>query len=117
MVKKLDVGDIVGVSGHLFRTKTGELTIACRKIKLITRSMRPLPEKYHGLTDMETRYRQRYVDRHAARERDFLQTQPDCARIPPLYGRPRFYGSGNSHDAAAGWRRCGQAFQNAPQCP
>lgn len=62
VVKKLDVGDIVGVSGHLFRTKTGELTIACRKIKLITRSMRPLPEKYHGLTDMETRYRQRYVD-------------------------------------------------------
>ena len=57
VVKKLDIGDIVGVSGHLFRTKTGELTIACRKVKLITRSMRPLPEKYHGLTDMETRYR------------------------------------------------------------
>ena len=62
LVKKLDIGDIVGVSGHLFRTKTGELTIACRKIKLITRSLRPLPEKYHGLKDMETRYRQRYVD-------------------------------------------------------
>ena len=55
IVKKLDVGDIVGVSGHLFRTKTGELTIACRSLKLITRSMRPLPEKYHGLKDMETR--------------------------------------------------------------
>lgn len=62
IVKKLDVGDIIGVSGHLFRTKTGELTIACRSLKLITRSMRPLPEKYHGLKDMETRYRQRYVD-------------------------------------------------------
>lgn len=62
LVKKLDVGDIVGISGHLFRTKTGELTIACRTIKLITRSMRPLPEKYHGLKDLETRYRQRYVD-------------------------------------------------------
>ena len=62
IVKKLDVGDIVGVSGHLFRTKTGELTIACRSLKLITRSMRPLPEKYPGLKDMETRYRQRYVD-------------------------------------------------------
>ncbi len=62
IVKKLDVGDIVGVSGHLFHTKTGELTIACRSLKLITRSMRPLPEKYHGLKDMETRYRQRYVD-------------------------------------------------------
>ena len=44
LVKKLDIGDIVGVSGHLFRTKTGELTIACRNIKLITRSLRPLPE-------------------------------------------------------------------------
>ncbi len=62
IVKKLDVGDIVGISGHLFRTKTNELTVACRTIKLITRSMRPLPEKYHGLTDTETRYRQRYVD-------------------------------------------------------
>ncbi len=62
LVKKLDVGDIVGISGHMFRTRTDELTVACREIKLITRSMRPLPEKYHGLTDTETRYRQRYVD-------------------------------------------------------
>lgn len=62
IVKKLDIGDIIGVSGHLFRTKTGELTISCRKLRLLTRSMRPLPEKYHGLKDMETRYRQRYVD-------------------------------------------------------
>ncbi|MBO4313752.1 MAG: lysine--tRNA ligase, partial [Desulfovibrio sp.] len=62
IVKKLDVGDIVGVSGKLFRTKTDELTIACATLMLITRSMRSLPEKYHGLKDMETRYRQRYVD-------------------------------------------------------
>jgi len=62
MVKKLEVGDILGVEGHLFRTKTGELTLACRSLRLLTRSMRPLPEKYHGLKDMETRYRQRYVD-------------------------------------------------------
>lgn len=61
-VKKFDVGDIVGVQGGLFRTKTGELTVACHSIRLLTRSMRPLPEKYHGLKDMETRYRQRYVD-------------------------------------------------------
>ena len=60
--KKLDVGDIVGVSGHLFRTKTGELTLSCDRVRLLSRSMRPLPEKYHGLKDMETRYRQRYVD-------------------------------------------------------
>ncbi len=62
VVRKLEVGDIVGVSGHLFRTRTGELTIACRSLRLLVRSMRPLPEKYHGLKDMETRYRQRYVD-------------------------------------------------------
>ncbi|MBQ9537478.1 MAG: lysine--tRNA ligase [Desulfovibrionaceae bacterium] len=61
-VKKYDIGDIIGVAGHLFRTKTGELTISCTQVLLITRSMRSLPEKYHGLKDMETRYRQRYVD-------------------------------------------------------
>ena len=60
--KKLDVGDILGVTGYLFRTETGELTLSCTHVKLITRCMRPLPEKYHGLKDMETRYRQRYVD-------------------------------------------------------
>ena len=60
--RKLDIGDIVGVCGPLFRTKTGELTVNCRKIKLLTRSFRTLPEKYHGLKDVETRYRQRYLD-------------------------------------------------------
>lgn len=60
--KKTDIGDIVGVNGGLFRTKTGELTVKTKKFKLITKSMRPLPEKYHGLKDVETRYRQRYVD-------------------------------------------------------
>jgi lysyl-tRNA synthetase class 2 len=62
VIKKLEVGDIVGVRGSLFRTRTGELTISCAVLTLLTRSMRPLPEKYHGLKDMETRYRQRYVD-------------------------------------------------------
>ncbi len=60
--KKFDIGDIVGVTGSLFRTKTDELTLSCKQVKLLTKSMRPLPEKYHGLKDMETRYRQRYVD-------------------------------------------------------
>jgi len=60
--KKLDIGDIVGVAGRLFRTKTGELTVHAETVKLLTKSMRPLPEKYHGLKDVETRYRQRYVD-------------------------------------------------------
>ena len=57
-----DIGDIVGVSGHPFRTKTGELSISVTEIRLLTKSLLPLPEKFHGLTDVETRYRQRYVD-------------------------------------------------------
>ena len=60
--KKWDVGDIVGVEGKLFRTKTGELSIEATRLQMITKSLRPLPEKFHGLTDVETRYRQRYVD-------------------------------------------------------
>jgi lysyl-tRNA synthetase class 2 len=60
--KKFEVGDIIGVQGGLFRTQTGELTIKAETITLITKSMRPLPEKFHGLKDVETRYRQRYVD-------------------------------------------------------
>ncbi len=60
--KKWDIGDIVGAEGHLFKTKTGELSIHARAITMISKSLRPLPEKWHGLTDVETRYRQRYVD-------------------------------------------------------
>ena len=60
--KKLDVGDIVGVKGTLFRTKTGELTVNCREVTLLAKALRPLPEKWHGLRDIETRYRQRYLD-------------------------------------------------------
>lgn len=60
--KKWDVGDIAGVEGSLFKTKTGELSLEAHTLQLITKSMRPLPEKFHGLTDVETRYRQRYLD-------------------------------------------------------
>ena len=60
--RKWDIGDIVGVEGQLFKTKTGELSIRASRIRLLTKSLRPLPEKFHGLTDQEMRYRQRYVD-------------------------------------------------------
>ncbi|HNP66232.1 MAG TPA: lysine--tRNA ligase [Woeseiaceae bacterium] len=60
--KKWDVGDIVGASGELFRTQKGELTVLADDVRLLTKSLRPLPEKWHGLSDQETRYRQRYVD-------------------------------------------------------
>jgi lysyl-tRNA synthetase, class II len=60
--KKLDIGDIVYISGKLFRTKTGEMTIEAQRLILLSKSIHPLPEKWHGLTDIETRYRQRYLD-------------------------------------------------------
>lgn len=58
----MDIGDIAGISGHPFRTKTGELSLHAHEVRLLTKSLLPLPEKFHGLTDVETRYRQRYVD-------------------------------------------------------
>ncbi|MBX2886617.1 MAG: lysine--tRNA ligase [Granulosicoccus sp.] len=70
--KQMDVGDIVGVQGTLFVTKTGELSVKAQSVRLLTKSLRPLPEKFHGLTDQETRYRQRYVD---------LIMNPDSRRI------------------------------------
>ncbi len=60
--KGWDVGDIVGASGVLFRTKTGELSVRVERLRLLVKSLRPLPDKWHGLADVETRYRQRYVD-------------------------------------------------------
>jgi lysyl-tRNA synthetase class 2 len=62
LAKRLDVGDFVGVRGKLFRTKTGELTIEASFIQLLAKAYRPLPEKWHGLADVEIRYRQRYLD-------------------------------------------------------
>ena len=60
--KKMDIGDIVGVKGIVFRTKMGEISVRCTEIVLLAKSLLPLPEKFHGLKDQETRYRQRYVD-------------------------------------------------------
>ncbi len=62
LFKRYDIGDIVGVSGVLFRTRTGELTVMAEEVELVTKSLRPLPEKFHGLKDVETRYRRRYLD-------------------------------------------------------
>lgn len=60
--KTWDIGDIVGADGELFKTKTGELSVRVSNIRLLTKSLRPLPEKYHGIADQEMKYRQRYVD-------------------------------------------------------
>lgn len=72
--KQWDLGDIIGAEGKLFKTKTGELSIKVQKIRLLTKALRPLPDKFHGLTDQESRYRQRYLDLIANEEsrRTFL---------------------------------------------
>ena len=61
-LKTVDAGDIVWVDGPLFLTRTGELTVGAERFRLMAKAIRPLPEKWHGLSDIETRYRQRYVD-------------------------------------------------------
>ena len=58
----LDVGDIIGVHGSVFKTRRGEVTVACKELQMLCKSLRPLPEKWHGLRDVELRYRQRYLD-------------------------------------------------------
>jgi lysyl-tRNA synthetase class 2 len=72
LFQSMDIGDIVGVWGSLFRTKTKELTVEAKGVRLLTKCLRPLPEKWHGLADVETRYRQRYVD---------LMVNPEVRRV------------------------------------
>lgn len=71
-LKSVDVGDFIGLEGPLFLTRTGEPTVMVRRFTLLTKSIRPLPEKFHGLTDVETRFRQRYVD---------LTMNPEVGRV------------------------------------
>lgn len=104
LFQSFDVGDIVGVSGHLFRTKTKELTLEAENVRLLSKCLRPLPEKWHGLADVEARYRQRYVDlmvnpevrevfkkrsqivrsvRKFFEERDFLEVETPMMQVIP----------------------------------
>lgn len=102
--KEWDLGDIVGITGKLFKTKTGELSVRGSQIELLTKSLRPLPDKYHGLTDQESRYRQRYLDlianeasrrtflirtkiidtiRQFLKDRDFLEVETPMMQVLP----------------------------------
>lgn len=75
-LKKYDIGDIVGAAGELFFTRTGELSVRVNNLRLLTKALRPLPEKYHGLTDAEMKYRRRYVDLIMnARAREIFRTR------------------------------------------
>ncbi|AET65853.1 lysyl-tRNA synthetase (class II) [Desulfosporosinus orientis DSM 765] len=104
LISKFDVGDIIGVQGKVFRTKRGEISIHAKEVTLLSKAMRPLPEKFHGLTNVETRYRRRYLDlvmnpdvrkvfvtrskiirfmREFLEERDFLEVEtPTLHTIP-----------------------------------
>src|SRR5258706_1318000 len=82
LFEQLDMGDIVGVSGGLFRTKTKELTIEAQGLRLLSKCLRPLPEKWHGLADVEARYRQRYVDLMVNRDvKDLFQKRSHIVRL------------------------------------
>jgi lysyl-tRNA synthetase class 2 len=82
LFQSLDIGDIVGVWGPLFRTKTKELTIEARGLRLLSKCLRPLPEKWHGLADVEARYRQRYVDLMVNPEvRDLFEKRTRIVRL------------------------------------
>jgi lysyl-tRNA synthetase class 2 len=82
LFQALDVGDIVGVWGRLFRTRTKELTIEVAGLRLLTKCLRPLPEKWHGLADVEARYRQRYLDLMVnAEARDLFETRSRIVRL------------------------------------
>jgi len=82
LFQSMDIGDLIGVSGHLFRTKTQELTIDAQGLCLLTKCLRPLPEKWHGLADIEARYRQRYVDLMVHPEvRDIFEKRSRIVRL------------------------------------
>jgi lysyl-tRNA synthetase class 2 len=82
LFQTFDIGDLVGVSGHLFRTKTKELTVEANSLRLLTKCLRPLPEKWHGLADVEARYRQRYVDLMVNPEvRDLFEKRSKIVRL------------------------------------
>jgi lysyl-tRNA synthetase class 2 len=84
--KKLDLGDILGVSGPIFKTKTGEITVRAKKYALLSKALRPLPEKWHGLTDSEQIYRQRYLDLIVnAESRERFQTRSRIVRAVREY--------------------------------
>lgn len=105
LLSSLDIGDFIGVEGFVFKTKTGEISIHCKKITLLSKSIAPMPEKFHGLTDLELRYRQRFIDmtmnpevreifkkrsiiineiRNYLLERDFIEFETPI--LQPIYG-------------------------------
>ncbi len=81
--KKWDLGDIIAARGKLFKTQTGGLSIHCTELRLLTKALRPLPDKFHGLQDQEVRYRQRYLDLIANEESRVIRSVSVRRSSPP----------------------------------
>ena len=115
--KLLDFGDFVGVEGRVFRTKTNELTIWASSLEFLAKCFLPLPEKWHGLTDVETRYRQRYLDLivNPDSRRVFEARKPSARRDSHVPQRPRLPRGRDADDAADRRRRAGAAVRDASQ--
>lgn len=116
--KKWDPGDILGARGKLFKTKTGELSIHCTELRLLTKALRPLPDKFHGTADQETRYRQRYLgsDRQRRIAQHLQGAFSGDVCDPQLHGGTRLHGSRNPDDAGDPGRRVRASVHHAPQC-
>jgi lysyl-tRNA synthetase class II len=109
----LDIGDIVGLTGTLFTTRTGEKTLNVSRFELLTKSLHPLPEKYHGLTDKEARYRQRCrLDRQSRSPRNVQASVKDHLGHPGFFEPGRIHGGGDTDSPAAVWRRVGRAIHH-----
>ena len=117
VLPQLDVGDIVWAEGEVFWTKRGELSLLTKRFAIVTKSLRPLPDKWHGLTDVETRYRQRYLDLTANPEvREVFRLRSQLVRgVRQFLDRARLPRSRDADDAPD-HRRCGRpAFHHPPQ--
>ncbi len=98
LFKLLDIGDIIGVEGYLFRTRTGELSIHVEKLEFLSKTLLSMPEKWHGLEDVETRYRQRYLD---------LIANPEVRKVFVTRAQHHLLAAPatRSHAASSKWKR------------
>lgn len=110
--KKWDLGDIIGARGTLFKTQTGELSIHCTELRLLTKALRPLPDKFHGLQDQEVRYRQRYLDLIANdKSRQTFVVRSKILVTIRQFMVARLYGSRNPDDAGnSRWGICSPVY-------
>ena len=115
--KKWDLGDIVAAKGVLFRTNKGELSVRCTELRLLSKALRPLPDKFHGLADQEMRYRQRYVDLIVTPEarKTFIARTKAFTSIRNFMATGELHGSRNADAAPDSGRRGGQAVRHASQ--